>query len=290
MIDTSMEKISRIYKENSVIVIVTYNPGSNLKVALERYQALAKRVIIVDNGSTNFPELKGTEIDIVSSKVNKGIAWGLNEGIRKALPYTPEWIISFDQDSIPAWNIWDIYNDTLSQYHGSKPIGLMCGSFGLKSDTASLPTKWDESLILITSGMAHHVSVFDKVGLYNEEMFIDNVDFEYVMRTQLAGFATLHIQNDVIHHTIGTPLVRKFGPFLIESSNHDAFRRYYQGRNLIYLTRRFFFHFPLQLLNLNYYFFCKILPRILYVERPLRPKLKALLKGFKDGFKSLTPS
>ena len=274
-----------ICKENSIIVIVTYNPEASLWIALRHYKTLADHVIIVDNGSSESPKLDEPNIEIIYSKENKGIAWGLNVGIHKALSYNPEWIITFDQDSIPAENIWEVYNDVLAKYNGRKTIGLMCGGFALETDKALLPAQWKESIVLITSGMAHHVSVFEKVGLYNEAMFIDNVDFEYVMRTSLAGFATLRVQNDVIRHKIGSPLVKKIGPFTVESSNHNEFRIYYQGRNQIYLTRQFLFKFPSEILNFNYYLFCKVFPRMLLVERPLRSKLCALFKGFRDGFR-----
>lgn len=276
-------------KENTVAVIVTFNPEPTFKEVVAVYVRLFKQVVIVDNASTrNEPLLKEIEsrfeqVCLCRSDKNRGIAWGLNEGIRKALSWSPEWIITFDQDSVPALNLLEVYNEVLSRYHDKEPIGLMCGGFNLRDKLASFPIRWESSLVLITSSMAHHVSVFRKVGLYNEALFIDSVDFEYVMRTRLTGFATLRILNDVIRHKIGAPLVRQIGPFRLESSNHNEIRRYYQGRNMVYLTRRFIGKFPRQIINFNYYFFCKVLPRMVLVERPLRPKLKALFRGFRDG-------
>lgn len=278
-----------LLKSNLVIVVVTYNPDEILSHSIDFYLKISKRVIIVDNNSelSSLAILQMIEkfdnIEIVYSKQNRGIAWGLNVGVCRALEYSPQWIITFDQDSIPALNILDVYNEVLLHHSEPERIGILSGGFSLISDNAVFPIQWKESLVLITSGMLHNVKIFDKIGFYNEKLFIDSVDFEFVMRVHSAGFSTVRIQNDIIKHKIGSPIRRKICGKNFESSNHNAIRRYYQGRNLVYITRKFIKQYPAQILNYNYYFFCKIIPRMIFLERSLKVKVRFLIKGLWDG-------
>lgn len=272
-----------VQKENTIVVIVTYNPTNSLSHLLDRCRQIAYKVVIVDNGSSNFVVQKNDEnnLEIVKSAENKGIAWGLNVGIRKALEYHPKWIISFDQDSLPALNILDAYNDVIKS--SNEQIGLISGGFHLVTDKTTFPISYKNSIRLITSGMLHNVDVFERVGFYEEKLFIDNVDFDFVMRVHRSHFLTIEIQNDIIQHKIGNPIKRRWGNISVESSNHNAMRRYYQARNLVYITRKYIWYYPFQIINFNYYYFFKILPRMCFVERPLKSKIKSVCKGLWDG-------
>lgn len=273
-------KSSMVEKSNTVIIIVTYNPSIILfKYLLEQCRLLAFRIIVVDNGSGVKPVCEGS--DFLISDRNKGIAWALNIGIHYALRYNPKYIITFDQDSIPATNILDAYNVVLKDLGSS--VGLISGGFALQSSEVYFPIRYKDSINLITSGTLHNVEIFKKVGLYEEKLFIDSVDFDFVMRVHKAGFSTIRIQNDIIKHKIGDPLSKRILGIMVTSSNHNEVRRYYQARNLVYLTRRYGLCYPRQILNFNYYYYFKILPKMCLVERPLLNKLKATLKGLRDG-------
>ena len=278
MVQTSLES-SMVEKGNTIVVIVTYNPSIIIQYLVEQCRLFAFRIIVVDNGSEIIPKCEDS--DLLISDRNKGIAWALNTGIHYALRYSPKYIITFDQDSIPATNILEAYNAILKDFGSS--VGLISGGFALLSSEVDFPIRYKDSINLITSGMLHNVEIFKKVGLYEEKLFIDSVDFDFVMRVHKAGFSTIQIQNDIIKHKIGDPLSKRILGIMVTSSNHNEVRRYYQARNLVYLTRKYGLYYPRQILNFNYYYYFKILPKMCLVERPLLNKLKATLKGLRDG-------
>lgn len=266
------------------MVIVTFNPSPVFLCLIDKCKRIAFKVIVIDNGSEDFPLKSGDlDLDILILDCNKGIGCGLNVGIQQALEYHPEWIITFDQDSIPAENILEAYNEVLNDYENHNSVGLMSGGFMLQSNSICFPINYRNSIALITSGMLHNVEVFRKVGFYEEKLFIDNVDFDFVMRVHKTGYATIQIQNNIIKHKIGDPLSKKILGIKITSSNHNETRRYYQARNLVYITRKYLLSYPCQIVNFNYYYYFKILPKMCLVERPLWNKLKSTLKGLRDG-------
>ena len=266
-------------KFNTCIVIVTYNPDSNFVNNLMQHLEIVEKVIIVDNNSeVNIESIMPNEylnrIDIIHSDINMGIAWALNTGIKKAIKLAFKWILTFDQDSFPNINLLQHYSLVFQK---EKNIGLIGSQFSIESVPVS-KISWKNSLTVITSGTLHPIGIFDIVGFYNERLFIDGVDFDFSLRTKLAGYNVVRIDQPLLSHKLGTP-IKKYG---IESSNHNLIRRYYYSRNHFFLTKKYLRFFPLWILKKNY-FFVKSLIFLIIVEDNVYEKLKSLLTGFKDG-------
>lgn len=276
-------------KENTCIVIVTYNPDDSFLESVRFYKQLVDHIVIVDNGSdkesflfSSFAEDDNSEL--ISSENNNGIGWALNAGIKKALNYNPDWIITFDQDSLPMPEILDYYNQVIQEQPMQDKIGLISGKFAENPLAVTGGVTWKHSSTLITSGTLHNVKVFEDIGWYNEEMFIDGVDFEFTLRVQKKGYYTILILNEILKHRLGTPKIKKILGCTIESSNHNPLRRYYMARNHVYISRRFFFSFPYWILKKNYFFGIAIV-KILLVDDQSGEKLKQIWNGIKDGLR-----
>lgn len=228
-----------INKENIIAIVITYNPDNRLKDLLLSISALVKKVIIVDNFSNNRDFLfcyQNKNIDIILESSNLGIAAAINHGVIKAMTYNPNWIITFDQDSIFNSYAIQYYNYVIER---EENIGLIGASFS-SNDYFELPgiCSYQKSLTLITSGLLHNVEVFNECGMYDEHMFIDYVDFEYVLRVALK-YSTFLITNRIFIHHIGSPTSRTLLKKEIISSNHSALRRYYKVRNYIYVYNKY---------------------------------------------------
>jgi rhamnosyltransferase len=141
-----------------------------------------------------------------------------------------------------------------------------------------------ESKNIITSGCLYPVSIFDKVGIFNEKLFIDGVDFDFNLRVLLNQFKVYKIQEPMIKHNIGAEISKTFFFIQIFSSNHNEIRRYYIGRNHVFLTLKYFNKFPIWILKKNIFFVFSVI-KIIIVEDRILLKLKSLLKGLSNGFK-----
>lgn len=269
------------YKFNTCIVIVTFNPDIDFVTNLKRHLEIVEKIIIVDNNSrVNIESIIPNEffdkISIIHSETNNGIAWALNIGIKEAIKLDFEWVLTFDQDSVPNINLLDYYSQVLKN---KKNIGLLGTKFSDKIEPIDKIT-WENSLTVITSGTLHPIKIFDFVGFYNEKLYIDCVDFDFALRVNLAGYDVIRIDAPLLSHKLGTPL-KKYG---LESSNHNLIRRYYYSRNHVFLTKTYFKKFPVWIIKKNFFFIRSILLLII-VEDNISSKLKNIFKGISDGYK-----
>lgn len=270
-------------KDNTCIIIVTYNPDLGFINNVNRHLEIVNKVFIVDNNSTadisiGLPAEYRNKIEFIHSDKNNGIAWALNIGIKEAIKFSYEWVLTFDQDSFPNINLLDYYSQVLKE---EKNIGLLGTKFSDKTEEIGTIT-WKNSITLITSGTLHPIDIFDAVGFYNEKLFIDSVDFDFALRVKIAGYNVIRIEARLLSHKLGNP-IRKYG---LQSSNHNLIRRYYYSRNHVFLTKTYFRDFPSWIMKKNFFFIKSILELII-VEDNVSNKLKTISKGIKDGYKGI---
>jgi len=269
-------------RSNTCIVIVTFNPDSEFKNNLLQHLEIADKIVIIDNNSdVNIDSFISKEylnrIEIIYSKSNKGIAWALNAGINRAKCSSIDWVLTFDQDSFPNKNILSYYSEVLKN---EKNVGIIGTNFS--SEIVEITkVSWENKITIITSGTLHPMQIFEKINFYNEKLFIDDVDFDFSLRVSMAGFNVIRIKEPLIKHTLGSP-INKYG---LNSSNHNLIRRYYYGRNHVYLTKTYFSKHPYWIFKKNYFFLKSIIVLII-VEDNVINKISSILKGVKDGFKN----
>ena len=99
----------------------------------------------------------------------------------------------------------------------------------------SLTKTFYEKLFVISSGccITHHV--WNRVGSFEDNMFIDFVDSEWCWRAKREGFHCISSNNVTISHKVGQHLF-KIGPY--QDIISKSFRYFYQYRNYIWLCKR----------------------------------------------------
>lgn len=266
-------------KSNTATVIVTYNPDKDFAANLLQAHAITDLVVVVDNGSQNLSfvreSVRAAGTELIALDENRGIAAALNIGIRRALDAGKEWILTLDDDSFPQSNILETYARVLSKYPDA---GLIGTEF---SPTAGNSSEARESITIITSGTLHKASIFQAIGFYTEKLFIDCVDFDFVIRLHLSRkFKAVKVNSPLIKHHLGSPL-KKLG---IVSSNHSPKRRYFWARNTVYLNRKYLLKLPMWILKKDF-FLVKDTLGIIIVEHGKKEKLKNIFIGIRDGFR-----
>lgn len=275
--------MTSLTRKNTCIVVVTFNPSTEFTRNVSRYLEIADKVIIVDNNSAiDVAALVPTNVDVnkvvfINSEVNNGIAWGLNQGLTKAIFMGYEYVLSFDQDSYPVSNILELY---ASIANINRKIGLLGTSFTDEEIQVNC-VHVKKTLTIITSGALHILSKIPQIGLYDESLFIDSVDFDFALRVKSKGFEVLRVKEPLICHHLGNP-IKKMG---IQSSNHSSFRRYYMARNHVIILKRYWKQFPLWVLKKNLFFMIQLL-KMMILEGDKKAKLCLTLKGFHDAFKN----
>jgi rhamnosyltransferase len=234
-------------------VIVTYHPTVKNIEQMSDVFAQVQGLVVVDNGSNTeeLHALRALSRDIgfrlIENGENLGIAEALNQGVRWAESQSYPWVILFDQDS----RITDGCVNQMFIAWGSHLERERIGSIYPRyadPDTgieAIVPRAIDGSPILpMTSGTLIPIWIFDRIGLFASEYFIDLVDWEFCLRIRDAGYLVADAQQARLIHAAGTPERTPIWVWTVYPSHHNAVRRYYISRNSVAFYRRYFFSFP----------------------------------------------
>lgn len=244
-------------KLNIYTIIVCYNPDINNLVSLCNTLLCSDSVVVVvDNSDVSYisETMNSLGCMFIAMNENLGIAHAQNVGIRTALGCGAEIVLFFDQDT----KIDGFYLESLlGAIAGDSPLvvspvyfdeskGFEFPAFKLNkygypkkvfSNGAQEPYEVD---IIISSGSAATVATFKKVGLMDEDFFIDYVDIEWCLRCRNKNIPIYVVPTATMKHSIGESTV-DLG--IMRGHIHSPLRSYYKLRNCFILFRKS--HVPL---------------------------------------------
>jgi rhamnosyltransferase len=235
-------------------VLVSFHPDPELPIRVGRILAQMGALVVVDNGSGEAPRRMLEEmaadprISLELNGENLGIARALNIGIRRAAQLGYEWVLLLDQDSLPDAGM----SDAMIAVHAGfpdparlavlgagfrdvhKPDPGVDGSSG-RPESPGRPSEgsaaWEEVESVITSGSLLSVAMFDRIGAFRDEFFIDYVDADFCFRARSLGFRVVSTRKPLMSHAIGASTRHGILGIHRWTSNHSADRRYYIARN-----------------------------------------------------------
>ncbi|MFW0794047.1 glycosyltransferase [Gordonia sp. CPCC 205515] len=248
-----------------VAVIASYEPGDEIVDVVKRVSEQVDSVIIVDDGSSSLldgatgPVRQALDncaaigATILENPTNLGIAHALNCGVRLALERGADAVLTLDQDTHVGD---DFIARTLDHLALASSLGLTRIMLSPSVINGEVAQFWyaEKGLTLayepIQSGLVVTREVFDTVGLFDEDLFIDCVDTEFYLRVRAAGGHALVVPGAQIRHSFGRParwtppglLKRLFsgtGGAGVEFTEDAPFRHYYIARNRLALYLRY---------------------------------------------------
>jgi rhamnosyltransferase len=242
-------------------VIVTYHPSVDMLEHMRDVQAQVQGLVVVDNGS-NSEEVQALRngarfigFHLLENGKNLGIAEALNQGVQWAKDKGYHWVILFDQDSeISEGYVCQMF--AAWEFHPDRERVASVHPRYVDPDTGielHVPRASDRSPILpMTSGTLMPVWIFETIGWFASEYFIDLVDWEYSLRIRAAGFLVADSSQAKLLHSPGNPTQITILGRTFEHSQHNSVRRYYIWRNCIALYRKYLFSFPIWVLKAGY--------------------------------------
>lgn len=208
-------------------------------------------VILVDNSEISY--LSDLQLfdncSIIIPGGNTGIAYAQNIGIKDAIKNDAEVIVFFDQDSVIDDNFLALLIEPLE----SKIPGIVAPVYYDYDSGFEYPsfrmTKYGTVNkiftngevdpyfvdIVISSGSAATVEVFDIAGLMDEGLYIDFVDTEWCLRCRKKNVPIKIVPKATMKHSIG---VGSINLYFITVIIHSPIRCYYQIRNCFHLFRK----------------------------------------------------
>lgn len=281
-------------------IIVSYNPDNNLLDSINLLINQVERIIIVDNGSESekkkniklIRDIDKEKIEIIFNEENLGIATALNIGVRSALKQGYNWILTMDQDSKVSKNMvekmLEVYNG-IDEKERKDILSLFPNFVDERVQSIEENSDMDTYEYVdadITSGNLLRAEVFDKVGFFDDSLFIDLVDTDFCMRLNEKNIKMIKVRDAILYHSLGESQSVKsiFGKF--NTSNHSALRRYYMTRNRFYTWEKYK-DLNSFTLNRDKSLFKKEFVKIILGEKDKVNKIKMVFKGYKDYKKGI---
>jgi rhamnosyltransferase len=243
-------------RDNTCAAIVTYFPNADFEQVLERIRCYFARVIVVDNSDHTTADRLGTILRAVDPRIiflpqheNTGVATALNTAIAAANHQGFYWVVTFDQDTELLVDIVPLYAEAFLRTTGGGRVAVIGCNYHRPVDTDKPdpePTVLKsadshQSEAVITSGMCISVSAHDAVGGFDDDLFIDLVDFDFCLRMRCRGFLVLQLSAKLLLHPVGTETVHRipWSGRIVTTTNHSPRRRYFLARNTMVLARRY---------------------------------------------------
>jgi rhamnosyltransferase len=247
------EGAGRVTSQSVCAVVVTYHPSVAMIENLSEIGAQTPGLVVVDNHSN--PEALGklreasrsVPFHLIENDQNLGIAEALNQGVKWARGAGYPFVVLFDQDSQLTPHFIENLLETWESHPQRDRVGSIHPTY-FDPDEVKDPVPQRASdggpVTSMTSGALMPQWVFDKVGWFDSDFFIDEVDAEYCYRIRAAGYIIADSPKAILLHRTGHPEQFRFLGFTCRPTNHSATRRYYMSRNRIVLYRRYFPIFP----------------------------------------------
>jgi rhamnosyltransferase len=222
-------------------VVVTYFPDSDFADRICKIVKQVSQVVIVDNGSAPccVDQLKliadNFSTHLILNSRNEGLAAGLNTGIRWAASQGFQWALTLDQDTTVAPDMVETLVALVDCYSSPERLAVVGSNFRNRFNGAlfrepSFSTNGfpgTEMISVLTSGSLTSIPIFQSIGGFRDNFFIDCVDHEYCLRARSRGFHVVLTFKPVMEHGIGHLTAHHLLWRKINTSNHSPVRCYF---------------------------------------------------------------
>ncbi|CEG90750.1 Rhamnosyltransferase, Glycosyl transferase family 2 [Propionibacterium freudenreichii] len=241
------------------VVVSLFNPPPQVVERCAGWVQSIGPVFAVDDGSPDpavhrvLDALVAHGVTVLVNHRNEGIARALNVGISRALrDVAPAWILTMDQDSELGDGYLAAAQATLATARRKDRVGMLCAEW---IGDLRAPTIRSRGVVEvrepIQSGMLMRVSMLRQLGLFDESLFIDAVDTDFVARARQRRWSAVPIVGGHLHHALGqtVPVTVRGRPLTWRGRQrhityHPPLRSYYTARNQLHLAGRYAFRCP----------------------------------------------
>ena len=275
-------------------VIVTWNPlVSDVLACAESLLSQVDTIIYSDNGSDADTKKLLTELQQKHKNIvclwngeNLGIATALNRGVACARELKAEWVMTLDHDSVPEKDMvakmFAAYQ-TLSDEE-KNTTAILCPNFMLAKGPSYHDARARFIETSITSGQLVKMKLFEKIGGYEDDLFVECVDHEFCFRAFAHGYRTFLAPDAMLRQRIGHPDVKQLFGKTFVVPHYSPERYYYQLRNTVVIYKKYYRIVPRWVLKNMPPVVYSLIKVVLYEKQPAR-KLGLAMLGVFDGLR-----
>jgi len=293
-----VKSVLQYMDQSTCAVIVSFNDLQQLLICVSSVLPNVTKVVVIDNNSderiqNDILSIYQKEITYIQNSCNMGIGYAFNQGIKYSISNGYKWTLLLDQDSVLSeqmvQRMLDTYNKQ-EEYIRKKTV-LLVPRILEKNNAIELPAllatrafskkiKSPQDMFIhfqISSGSLLKNELVSKIGLMNEKLFIDCVDYDYCFRVLDNNFLILRCGNAFMHHSLGKANTR----FNSKFTEHSASRVYYQTRNGLFIIYKYGRKYR-SIAYAEAYRLIRKIPKIIFFESNKAEKIKMYFRGIKD--------
>ena len=270
-------------------VIVFYNPTQDDIRNANLVSQYLDRLIVVDNSdySLGNSDMLNGKIEYILLSENRGISTAFNIGFLNCCGI--DFFVTLDQDSRPtaeyfkkmrsviqSCDLSDVF--IVSPKHVEDSVASGCSKNYEYSAMHLIEVKY-----AMSSGCMINCELVREVGLFDDLLFLDYVDYDICLRARLLGYKILLDKNNKMEHSLGNLQHLRFFGKNITFTNHSPIRRYYSSRNRLLMYKRYAVSESVWVLEDAQSFVMEIM-KIIFFEKSKVAKLKMTLRGLCDFF------
>lgn len=271
--------------------VTLYHPDESTAHNIRSYIDVVDRLYLLNNGGGEAvaAELcaEYAKAELITYPENMAIAKPFNDALKLASGKY-DYLLTMDQDSHFTPGSAQRYVDELQRLVATEKTDILGLSPVFIPKETNKPVDgdihWQREYVRLTSGNLINVAKAIEIGGFAEELFIDEVDYDFSLRGYLAGFHQYRCNCGIylVHHLGNEQPVRLFGrTYYLGMYNH--IRTYYICRNRIYMLRKYW-HINA---GLTYRLWIRSMFRLLvskiFFETDRPRKLLSVVSGTLDG-------
>lgn len=280
---------SIIRKNKICAVVVLYNPDKKVIENINSYAQELDGLYIYDNSTQKdiklIEELKKVpNVEYLDKKDNNGLAKAFNEVAVLARESGYTWMVTFDQDSIAEHSMINAMREFSDSNYCDESITIIAPVINdidkSKITQERYCTYFDK---VIQSGAMHNLKIMDKIGNYDENLFIDLVDYEFCTRCIVNGYKIVKLSNALLMHNQQDDSVEQIfvegTEVFINKFSPD--RYYYRMRNAKYCYDKYKESYPLYALDCQNTIM-KLIPLQIKYDKNIEENKKAVEQAISD--------
>ncbi len=267
--------------------VILYHPQMDTADNILSYIDYVDCLYIIDNGGGEAVTSKFSDnpkVKLIRHRENMGIAYSLNE-VLQSVAGEYNLLLTMDQDS-------SFLADSMKKYiaacerikwETTLALGAKIVAAGTDVDGAQ-NVEWEKAENMITSGNLISVKNALAIGGFDESLFIDEVDSDFIYKGRENGLDIFYNKSGIyLAHTVGRPEYHSFLGHVTKVQNHNKIRKYYMFRNRLVVLKKHYKTIGARR-AWNYYIKANIslLRDTLFFEDDSFAKLKYMLMGLAD--------
>lgn len=221
--------------------VILYNPSYEVIDNILSYLDGVDILYVLDNSENKNLKITNklkemSKVYYVAFAENKGISFALNYAIELAQAY--EFLLTMDQDSKFKQGEIYIYKTKIEELNIQKSE-IAIYTINHMKEKIQVSNKFEYVNDTITSGSIIDIGIAQKVGKFDLNLFIDQVDLEYCYRVRKQGYKIIMFYDLFLIHNLGDPVQYNIFKYSFQVTNHNYLRRYYMMRNMLYVMKMY---------------------------------------------------